>query len=494
LTHTAPAVPPSEKVSLTTKLFYGFGSVAFGVKDNGFSVLLFFFYNQVVGLPAQAVGLAIMVALIVDAFLDPIVGQASDNFRSGWGRRHPFMYAAALPVAVSYLVLWNPPGWSKEALFAFLIVVAIVIRSFITVYEIPSSALAPELSTNYDERTRILSYRYFFGWWGGLTMQLAAFAVFLRPSEKYPTGQLNPEGYIHYGTTAALIMFAAILISAAGTHRHIPKLTVPPKRKLTLWQLAREMVGTLSHRSFLVLMGAGLFNAMSQGLVFSLNLYFNTYFWRFTNDQISFFVLGSFVSAAAAMLLAAPLSKRIGKKPGAQAFKILAYVIGVGPIALRLAGLFPENGDPAIIPIIFTTSMISTTFSIMSSILISSMIADVVEDSELRTGRRAEGLFFSVAAFIGKAVSGVGIFTSSMIIALIGFPERAQPGQVSEDVVRNLGLVYVPTLAILYGIAITFVSLYRITRASHEETLRKLAAAAAEVREAEVVPGPARQG
>src|SRR5450432_594881 len=105
---------------LSSRLFYGFGSVAFGVKDNGFSYLLLIFYNQVVGLSAPLVGMAIMIAMIFDAFLDPIVGQVSDNWRSRWGRRHPFMYAAALPVAISYLALWNPPHWSHAQLFWYL--------------------------------------------------------------------------------------------------------------------------------------------------------------------------------------------------------------------------------------------------------------------------------------------------------------------------------------------------------------------------------------
>ena len=90
---------------LSTKLYYGIGSVAYGVKDNGFAYFLLLYYNQVLGLPAQWVGGAIMVALIFDAISDPIVGYASDNLHSRWGRRHPFMYAAAVPVAFSFYLL-----------------------------------------------------------------------------------------------------------------------------------------------------------------------------------------------------------------------------------------------------------------------------------------------------------------------------------------------------------------------------------------------------
>ena len=179
--------------SLSTKIYYGFGSVAYGVKDNGFAYFLLLYYNQVLGLPATWVGAAILTALVVDAMSDPVVGYASDNLHSRLGRRHPFMYASVLPVAVSFYALWNPPrGLEPGALLAWLVVVAILVRTFITLYEIPSSSLVAELTQDYDERTSFLGFRYFFGWWGGLGMALIAYLLLLRPTPEHPVGQLNP--------------------------------------------------------------------------------------------------------------------------------------------------------------------------------------------------------------------------------------------------------------------------------------------------------------
>src|ERR1700679_753977 len=135
-----------ELTSVSTKVFYGLGSVAFGVKDNGFQTILLLFYNQVMHVPAALASGAVFIALIFDAFADPLVGQFSDNLRTRWGRRHPLMYASALPVAISYLLLWNPPHWSPINLFFYLLVTAIVVRTFITFFEIPNAALAPEFS------------------------------------------------------------------------------------------------------------------------------------------------------------------------------------------------------------------------------------------------------------------------------------------------------------------------------------------------------------
>ena len=487
-TLTAESTTPSggRRLSVSTRFFYGFGSLAFGVKDNGFSYFLAFFYAQVVGLPAGTVGLAIMIALIIDAFIDPIIGQLSDNTRSKWGRRHPFMYASAIPVAVSYLLLWNPPkGWEEGALLAYLVSTAILIRSFISCYEIPSSALTAELTTEYDERTRLLSYRYLFGWIGGLAMYGLALSVFLKPTAAYPIGQLNPAGYANYGLFAGGLMLFAILVSAIGTHGQIPHLRAPPPERATLGRLLKEMVGTLGNRSFLFILTSSFFYAMGIGLGFSINLYFSTYFWEFSSGEIALFTFSSLIAAIFAFTVAPRIARHFDKKPAAMVLIPVALGFAVLPIVLRLLGVFVSNESPLIFGMIFALNVVSVGLGIVGSILFTSMIADVVEDSELQTGRRQEGVFFAAAAFINKAVSGVGIFASSLIIAAIQFPTGVKPGSVDVDIIRNLGLVYVPTQIGLYGIAVLLLIGYRISRASHMDTLRKLAAAADLVAEGE---------
>jgi Na+/melibiose symporter-like transporter len=476
----ATQAAPAPKLPLPTKLLYGFGSVAFGVKDNGFSYLLLLFYNQVVGLSAPLVGLAIMIAMGVDAFLDPIVGQVSDNWRSRLGRRHPFMYAAALPVALSYLALWNPPhGWPMGAMFAYLVVTAIIIRTFITFYEVPSSALAAELTQGYDERTVLLSYRYFFAWVGGLLLYLITFVFLLVPDAHHKVGQTNPTGYARYGLIAAVIMFISILVSAAGTQKRAAAFKVPPHRRLGLLATAKEMIATWSNRSFLFLTLSGLATSMATGLSASMNIYFNTYYWEFTSKQLSILIAGVFISAFLALFAVAPLSRRFGKRGTAVSLIILSVSIGIAPMLLRLAHLMPPNHTPALFAIIFVQSIISVALGIAASTLVSAMIADVVEDGELKTGRRAEGLFFSASSLVAKAVSGIGIFAASMVLALIHFPAGAKPGEVPEPIIRSLALVYAPILLGLYVAGLLLLRGYKITRQSHAETLAHLAARAA---------------
>lgn len=483
----ATGLGPRPRIGVLTRVLYGFGSIAFGVKDNGFRVFLLLFYNQVVGLSAAMVSTAIMVAMLIDCLFDPLIGQLSDNFRSRWGRRHPFMYASALPVALSYLLLWNPPvDWGPTALFWYLVVTAVVVRTFITLYEIPSSSLISEMTEDYDERTKIVGWRFFFGWWGGLTLTVIMFWVFLRPTAEYPVGQLNRDGYSHYGYVSAVLMFVSILVSAIGTHRFIPWLRTPPKEISSLAGQLREMGETLRNRAFVSITLVGLFGAVAQGVGFSLAFYFSTYFWQLDPFWTGVLVLDSYISSTIALMAAPFLSKRSDKKTMGTLLMIASVLVGFIPLLLRLMGWFPGNEEtlaggtvPAIAPWLFLDGVVRGILGITASILITGMLADVIEDAELRTGRRSEGLIFAFSSLIQKAVSGVGVMVAGLLLTLISFPPRGTPpAEVDPTVVANLALVYMPTLVVLYGAALAAIQGYKITRESHAETLRALAAKA----------------
>jgi Na+/melibiose symporter-like transporter len=473
------AAHATRRIDLPTKLFYGLGAVAFGVKDNGFSYFLLLFYNQVMGVPAQKVGLAALIALLFDACIDPLIGQFSDHLRTPWGRRHPFMYAAAIPFSVAYLALWNPPHWGPNALFWYLVATAIVIRTFSSFFEVPSSALAAEFSTGYSERSVLLGYRYFFAWVGGLTINFLAYAVLLAPDRTHPVGQLNPLGYAHYGMLAAIVMFLAIMASCIGTHRQIPHLMPPPpRRRLKPAQVLGEMRQTLFSSSFVFLLASNLASVMAIGLAASLNFYFNTFFWQFTARQISLLTLGIYISAALALTATPILARRFSKRGVTRLMMVLAVTTGLAPILLRLAGLMPANHTPALLAVIFCTGTVATGLGIVSTTMGASMIADLVEPSQLRTGRRSEGLFFATSAFVAKATSGFGIFFASTIVAMIALKPGTDPSHVAPAVTRHLALIYVPTLIGLYTVAFVLLSGYHISRKSHQETLERLAAEA----------------
>ena len=304
----------NRRVSLGRKVAYGFGSVAFGVKSNGFDYFFLIFYSQVMGVSAYLVSLALMIALIADALSDPLIGYLSDNTRSRWGRRHPFMYAAALPAGVAYYFVWNPPSALEgDALFPYIVTIAVLVRTLVTVYEIPSSSLVAEMSDDYDERTRMLSYRYFFGWTGGTLMGAFATIFILIPTSTISNGMFNVQGHGQVGAIAASVIFIAMMVSTMGTHKMIPDLKPPPlPRKLSIGLIYREVFETLASRSFLALFLAALFGAVAAGVSTTLSFYFWTFFWGFTTEQIGLISLSVVISALLAFFIAPVISKKLG--------------------------------------------------------------------------------------------------------------------------------------------------------------------------------------
>jgi Na+/melibiose symporter-like transporter len=463
--------------SATAKFYYGIGAIAYGIKDSGFSYLLLIYYNQVLGLPQSLVGAGIFIALLADAVTDPVVGSASDHLHTRWGRRHPFMYASALPVGICYFLLWSPPtGLSPDGLFLYFVSLAILVRVGITFYEIPSSALVAELTDDYHQRTVFLSLRHFFGWWGGLALTVTAYAVFLVPSDEYPVGVLNRQGYEHYAITASVLIFAAIMLSSLGTHRYIPQLRKPPQTQYPpVLTMVRQTLETVRERSFGALFISALFGSLATGMSTSLSIYINTFYWELDNAQIAMITSTLFGSAVCAMLLAPRCSRLLGKKSATITIGILSAVLAPLPILLRVLGVFPENGTSELFYSLMTYQFLEVSLIITTAILVDSMIADVVEQSELRTGRRSEGVFFAARNFVRKSVSGIGVLMATTLLSIIDFPRNAQPGQVNPETVWNLGLLYAPTMFVVYMLAILAIFAYRISQDIHEQTLQTLA-------------------
>lgn len=464
-------------VPLATKLTYGFGAVAYGIKDNGFSVFLLLFYNQVVGLPAHQVGLAIMIALLVDACIDPLVGHLSDQTHSRWGRRHPWLYLSAVPIALVWILLWNPPDAEPGVQFAYLIGIAILVRAVVSCYEVPSLALAPEITRDYHERTAVLRYRYLFGWAGGLAMLMLAFGLLLVPEPGYPVGQLNPNGYHRFALVGAGIMLVAVLVSAIGTHRNYARRSPTAPERLPIGPTLRAIASTLRNRPFLILMAAALFAFANQGLTFALSNYLLLFVWEFPQAAFITYALALFAGVVLAFLGVATISRRLGKKDAAAMLALVSIALSTLPYWLRLAGLFPGNQSPLMMPIFLTLMALSTAAGIGVMILTASMVADVTEASEAETGKRAEGLFFAGFFFTQKCVTGVGIFLSGALLGAIGFPAEAQPTAIDSTIITRLMMAYA-VLTVFIGLCAAWIfTKFPFGRAEHEARLRQLAVA-----------------
>ncbi|HEY9218609.1 MAG TPA: MFS transporter [Phenylobacterium sp.] len=463
------------KLSLGTKLLYALGASATSLKARGLSTFLLIFYNQVIGLEPRLVGVILMALTVFDAIIDPIIGQVSDNFRSRWGRRHPFMLISALPYAAAFFFLWNPPvGWGQELLAVYLTVCLLAVRFFDTFFELPHQALAPELAYGYDERTRLLALRHFFTVIGGLGMTVMAYQVFLKENPDGTGGVLAREGYFAYSLVGALVILGAVLASTLGTLNQVPHLRVAPARSMTLKLMFREVFQTLNNRAFLIATLAAMFIAIAVGVRNGLEVYLGLYFWGLKQSQLATLATISVIGGFAGVFLAPVVARWLGKKWGLITVFGAAVLVHVTPVSLRLLGLAPPNGTPELLALIYSEEIINATLASATAVLLASIVADVVEDVEVKTGRRSEGLLLSASGLIRKMVSGAGAFGVGLILTIAAFPRGAERGEVAPEVLRHLGLSYVPSILALYGVAIAALCMFNISRKKHEENLETL--------------------
>lgn len=466
----------AEPLPTRTKLLYGSGSIAYGIKDNGFATFLLFYYEQVVGLSADLVGLAIALALIADAFIDPAVGQMSDRTRTRIGRRHPWLYGAALPIVIAWVFLWHPPEASPTITFLYLFGVAMAVRMAFSAFEVPALALLPELSRDYHDRTSIMRFRFLFGWASGLSIMFLAYAIFLVPGEDYPVGLLNKDGYQNYAILGAFVMLAAVLISALGTHKRVVGDYRRQKSHPPTAETMGQIMETFRYRPFLLLMLAGVFAFTNQWLVFALSPYLFTHVWEFRQPDFTTYSLTLFIAAVSAFLLVTPISKRLGKAKAASYLTLAALFIGTAPYWLRMVDIFPAPGDARMLPILFTLLVVATASSISAMILTMSMIADVTDQHEFETGQRSEGLFSSGMFFMQKVVNGIGILLASQIISIIQMPKNATPGSVDPAIVDNLALIYVLLATVIALIGAWAYTKFPLGEKDHENRLAKIQA------------------
>lgn len=470
-----PATAPP-RVGNGTLTLYSVGAISTGIKLKILESFLLIFYNQAVGLPAAAVATALLVATIFDTVTDPIVGWYSDRLRSRLGRRHPLMYGSAIPLAVAFFLLWNPPRSLGNGVYAWMMVNYLVVRFGYTLYENSSKALGPELVTDYDRRTTLVSLRIFFRTIGGLAATVLAYQYFLRPAADGSGGVTDRDGYFAFGLFCGLVILVTILISARATQWFVPWLSKPDRDEgAPPWRAFGEVASMMRNRSALAIIAVGMFVSVSSGLRNGLELYFGLYFWGLSQAQLSAIATLTAVATFAGAVLVPLISRRLGKRRAAlTTFSASVFLSGL-PILLRLFGLMPANGSDLLFALLAGDTFLTGLFYVMTAVLLNSMLADVTDELAVATGRRSEGLLFAADGFFTKAVSGIGVLASGALLAWVAFPANARAGEVPANTLWWLGCLYLPLVVSVNVAAIAAVSSFRIDRARHEQNLRTLA-------------------
>jgi len=460
------------------KLFQGLGSAPDTIKNWAFGALVLFYFERALGVPAILCGLALAIALCFDAVTDPIVGSISDNWRSArLGRRHPFMYAAALPLAVCFVCLFNPPAsLGTTGLFLWLSLFAVLVRGFMTLFVIPWTALQAELSQDYVERTTIVSYRFLIGWIVGVSTAVLSYSLIFHATPEYANGLFNRAGYPRFALWAAAAICAGALLSTHFTRREIPFLVAPPEERtpFSLRNVLREAKLAFTNRPFRLVFFAILCASAIGGTQGALELYVGTYFWGLLPEQLRLFAPFLLVGAVAAFALVQPVSLRLDKKTIVISASALLILDGMVLIALRLLDLLPPNGDPLLLGLLIVNAVFRVAIGVVSAIVGASMVADILDQQELETSERQEGMFFSALAFSGKAISGLGILISGVALDLLAIPRTAALEEVDPGTITQLGAFVGLVLPTLYLFPLWIISRYPLTREVHAQIRAKL--------------------
>ena len=457
------------------KFFYASGAIANGVKNDAFTFFLLFFYSNIIGLTPGLASLAIFIALLVDAFTDPLMGVISDRTQHKLGRRHPYFLLGMIPMALSYFMLFSiQTSWelSQQNLFLWMLSFTLLTRLGMTIFEVPHRSLGSEMTRSYTERTSIFAARELLGWFGGLFNAFLAYTIFFRDTPDYMPGTKNPDPWIYYGMTGASIMCISVLLTYFGTlkyRNHSDAKIATFNLKLIL----NQIFIALKNKSFLIFFFGYLFIAISWGMGSSLQIYMNTYFWEFKSIMLASY-LGIYVlSTLSAYLIVPRLVQVIEKKTILLIAISFAALIPPIPIILFINNLLPDTGTwnlfYATIPFVY----VANTCLSSSAIIRESMLGDISDEVELESGIGQQGLMFASSSLIGKLNTGLGILMAGITLEFINFPQGTDVIPSAENIF-NLAMVQGPLVAILMIIPFGIFSLYKIDRYRHQQILAKL--------------------
>ncbi|NMF58138.1 MFS transporter [Pseudanabaena yagii] len=465
------------KLTFGEKLAYGAGDLGTSITTNLLSFFLLFFFTNVAGLDPALAGLVLLIGKIFDAINDPIIGVLSDRTKSKMGRRLPWMIYSAIPFGLTFLAQWLVPSTDKTVLFWYYAIIGIIFNTFFTAVNLPYTALTPEITQDYNERTSLNTFRFTFSIGGSILSLIIAqiiFAFFKDPARQ--TGSCNTGGmqYIVLGAVCAIISSISIYWCVFGIKR---RAIASDRHRLHNESLdthneelsfGEQLKIVFNNRPFLFVIGIYFCSWLSLQITASIIPYFVVNWMKM---QESDFILVTIAVQGTALIMLSvwsAISKRFGKKA--------AYFMGSGIWIIAQAGLFfLQEGQVVLLYIlaIMAGAGVSTAYLIPWS-----MIPDVTDLDELETGQRREGIFYAFMVLLQKFGLALGLFLLGLGLSWAKFKESVpcQPLPVQPDSALfaiRVAIGPLPTIALIIGLGLAY--FYPITREVHTEILMRLA-------------------
>ena len=457
----------SNSISLLNRLLYSSGIVSHALKEAAIGVFILFYYKQVLGLSGTLTGLAIAISIIWDGISDPLIGAWSDRLRSRIGRRHPLMIAAVIPLSAGFIMLYGPPEnvlSDQGQLFTWLLISMLLVRTALTFFMVPYLALGAEISDDYHERTQLVAIRTNLAWITG-TLAAATALLFLFNEENGLDGRFVIDNYHFFGWVNGLLVILCSVICIAGTWQYIPQLARRTTHASS--SMLRDIFIIFRNKNFSSVVILDMAVGGIGSITATLLLVTYTYFWQLDAVQTSLLFAGPILLAALVSTTFSGLLNRLLEKQ--QILRLTCALTSINLIwltPLKLFDLLPDN-NTVVFALIGVNWAINMTMTILRVITVHSLLADIVDEQELATGQRQEGIIFAVAFFSSKFMGAFGYVIAGPFLDLIGLQTGAQPGEVSDTVMWGLGLTMGPGLATVMLLPVWMSFRVTMSHASH---------------------------
>lgn len=466
------AIAKEDRLPFWTKLVYGTGDWSTSSYGTLRQIFYAIFLTDVVGLEPRLASIAALIGIIWDAINDPIVGVLTDRMKSRWGRRRPFLLFFAIPFGLSFLLLWYTPPFENQIAKAIFITLAFMLSDTLeTLVAVPFSALTPELTQDYDERTSLTGFRMFFNLVVSLVTAVAAPAIV---DGVLASGGTQQQGYMLtaaiFGGLAALpflLIFAVVREKPSSANRVAEEIPFLQTVK-TAWSNIPFRFATLLY----------MLNWITFDLV-ALVLPFYLVYWISSGNLLSkATVLGVSLpieSAVFAVLLitavvALPIWLFVSKKLSKKSAYIVGMIFWAG-VQLVIFSIQPGQVSMILLMSFFAGISVSS-----AHILPDSIFPDVIEWDELRTRRRQEGIYYGVKNFIRKLTGALAIFIGLQVLGWFGYqspPEGVSTFTQAPQTLTAIRFLIGPFGAILLFSAVAMAWFYPLTRERHAR-IRKL--------------------
>ncbi|KXK37047.1 MAG: MFS transporter [Candidatus Omnitrophica bacterium] len=448
------------KVSLKDKVAWGVSSVSDQFVTNGIQTLALPIYNLSLGLDPRLLGWGLAIPRILDAVLDPAIGNFSDNARTRWGRRRPFVFVGAILLSVFFALMWMPPrGWNHNWLFAYFLMTSMLCYFGYAVFVIPRGAMGIELSSDYHERTGIFAMNSFFAYLAGFLMPWL-YNLSFQAGHLVNGDELDGVGLVAIGCGVLMLVCA---IS--------PALFLRERKSSHVQQshigLADGFRMTLSNYPFILMFFIVFLILLACFLVGPMNLYISIDYVCGGDKEYGSKVGGwNGMVQGAVGLLATPLIVWVAHRIGKKNTMIIGQLIAMSGF-ISSWWLFTPNYPYLQL---VETALVNIGLACVW-VLSGSIMADICDTDELKTGLRREGMFGAVYAFMNKTSTACVTIVAGYVLVLSGYQE----GMIqSPETLFMMRLLFIVITVACLSISLFLTFLFPITEQTAREVRARL--------------------